>query len=123
MNPTLVQLESEALTVPHELGLPPCPHVLLDVGRELRSEAPDVRKVARLIAHDATSAAMILKAVNSPYYGLSNKARSIQQAIAHLGANRTSLLLAGLLLRNAFPSTSRAAICRGRAMHFIFPIP
>jgi HD-like signal output (HDOD) protein len=112
MNPSLATLEAEALAIPHELGLPPCPQVLLEVGRELRRESPDAQKVAHLIAHDAISAAMILKTVNSPYYGLSNKARSVQQAIAYLGLNRTACLLAGLLLRNAFPSTSKAAMVR-----------
>ena len=112
MNASLAQLEAEAIAVPHVLGLPPCPQVLLDVGRELRCETPDVQKVAHLITHDAASAAMILKTVNSPYYGLSNKARSVQQAIAYLGLNRTACLLAGLLLRNAFPSSSKAAMAR-----------
>ena len=101
MKLSLATLEAEALEVPHALGLPPCPHVLLEVGRELRCESPDVQKVAHLIANDAATAAMILKTVNSPYYGLSNKARSVQQAIAYLGLNRTACLLAGLLLVTA----------------------
>jgi HD-like signal output (HDOD) protein len=112
MNPSLAQLEAEAIAIPHGLGLPPCPQVLVDIGRELRSETPDVQKIAHLITLDAASAAMILKTVNSPYYGLSNKARSVQQAVAYLGMNRTACLLAGLLLRNAFPSTSKAAMAR-----------
>ena len=112
MNPSLARLEAEALAIPHTLGLPPCPQVLIDIGRELKSEAPDVQKIAHLITHDAASAAMMLKTVNSPYYGLSSKARSVQQAIAYLGLNRTACLLAGLLLRNAFPSSSKLAMAR-----------
>lgn len=112
MQSNLAQLEAEALAVPHALGLPPCPQVLLEMGQELRCEKPDMEKVARLITHDATSAAMILKTVNSPYYGLSNKARSVQQALAYLGLDRTACLLAGLLLRNAFPSSSNGAMAQ-----------
>jgi len=54
----------------------------------------------------------MLKTVNSAWYGLIQKARSVQQAIAYLGLERTSLLLAGLLLRNVFPSSHRQAMSR-----------
>jgi HD-like signal output (HDOD) protein len=110
MTHSLVQLEAEALAVVHKLGVPPCPQVLSDVSRELRHGTPDVQKIAASITHDAVSSAAILKTVNSPYYGLMNKARSVHQAIAYLGLDRTAMLLAGLLLRNAFPSTNKRAM-------------
>jgi HD-like signal output (HDOD) protein len=109
---TLPQLEAEALAAVHKLGVPPCPRVLVEIGRELRLECPDVHKIAGLITQDATSSAAILKTVNSAFYGLASKVRSIQQAMAHLGLNRTAYLLAGLLLRNAFPSSDRNALAR-----------
>lgn len=109
---SLAQLEAEALAAVHKLGVPSCPQVLIEIGRELRLESPDVHKVANLITHDAAGSAAILKTVNSAFYGLSSKARSVQQAIAFLGLNRTAYLLAGLLLRNAFPSSNKRALVR-----------
>ncbi len=111
-NYTLAQLEAEALAAVNKLGVPPCPHVLSEIGRELRREAPEVHKIAELITHDATSSAAILKTANSALYGLSSKARSVQQAIAYLGLEHTSYLLASLLLRNAFPSSNKDALLR-----------
>jgi putative nucleotidyltransferase with HDIG domain len=111
-NVSLAQLEAEALAAVNKLIVPPCPHVLSEIGRELRREAPDVRRIAEQITHDATSSAVILMTVNSAIYGLSSKARSVQQAIANLGLDHTSYLLAGLLLRNAFPSSDKGALMR-----------
>ena len=111
-NFTLAQLEAEALAAVNKLGVPPCPHVLSEIGRELRRERPDVNKIAEQITHDATSSAAILMTVNSEIFGLSSKARSIQQAIAHLGLDRTSYLLASLLLRNSFPNSNKEALTR-----------
>ena len=111
-NISLAQLEAEALAAVNKLIVPPCPHVLSEIGRELRREVPDVRRIAEQITHDATSSAVILMTVNSAFYGLSSKARSVQQAIANLGLDHTSYLLAGLLLRNAFPSSDKGALMR-----------
>ena len=109
---TLAQLEAEALAAVNGLGVPPCPHVVSKIGRELRSEVPDVHKIAELITHDATSSAVILKTANSGLYGLSSKARSVQQAIATLGLSHASYVLASLLLRNAFPKSNKGALAR-----------
>jgi HD-like signal output (HDOD) protein len=86
--------------------------VLAEIGRELRRETPDVQKIANLITHDVANSAMILKTVNSAFFGLDSKARSVQQAIAHLGSQRTATLLAGLLLRNAFADANNRALVR-----------
>jgi HD-like signal output (HDOD) protein len=112
MSHTLARLEAEALAAVHKLGIPPCPQVLADIGRELRGETPDAQKVGNLVTHDASCSAGVLKTVNSPYYGLATKARSVQQAIGYLGVNRTCYLLAGLLLRNAFPTAAKRSMVR-----------
>ena len=73
------------------------------------AQAPAVPEIG---IGNLASAATLLKTVNSSWYGLANKARSVQQAIAYLGLERTSLLLAGLLLRNVFPSSQRRAMAK-----------
>lgn len=106
------RLEDYAEAIVRKLQLPPCPDILTSMGRELAREHPDVQRIATEAAKDVASSATLLKTVNSAWYGLANKARSVQQAIAYLGLERTSLLLAGLLLRNVFPSTRRQAMAR-----------
>jgi putative nucleotidyltransferase with HDIG domain len=84
----------------------------MDIARELRRDMPDSHKVVQLVMRDVAASAALLKTVNSAFYGLVTKARSIQQAIAYLGLDRTALLLAGLLLRNAFPKSNSMAMAR-----------
>lgn len=104
------RLEDYAEAIVRKLQLPPCPQILATMGRELAREHPDVQRIATEAAKDVSSSATLLKTVNSAWYGLTTKARSVQQAIAYLGLERTSLLMAGLLLRNVFPSTRRPAM-------------
>lgn len=106
------QLEDYAEVIVRELQLPPCPRILADIGRELGKEHPDMQKIALEASRDVSSSATLLKTINSAWYGLTHKARSVQQAIAYLGLERTSLLLAGLLLRNVFPSSHRQGMVR-----------
>jgi HD-like signal output (HDOD) protein len=104
------RLEDYAEAIVRKLQLPPCPDILASMGRELAREHPDVQRIAAEASKDVSSSATLLKTVNSAWYGLANKARSVHQAIAYLGLERTSLLMAGLLLRNVFPSTRRQAM-------------
>jgi HD-like signal output (HDOD) protein len=105
-------LEARAEQFVRTLALPPCPEILARIAQEVRADTPDVRKVGDLVTRDVATAAGVLKTVNSAGYALSRPARSVQQAIAYLGLERTALLLAGLLLRNAFPRSDRAAMAR-----------
>ncbi|MCC6535365.1 MAG: HDOD domain-containing protein [Burkholderiales bacterium] len=110
--PQFTHLEEQAENFVRKLDLPPCPEIIADIVRELRRDVPDVQKIAGWVSRDVAAAAGLLKTVNSAWYGIAAKARSVQQAIAYLGLDRTALLLAGLLLRNAFPSSSRPAMRR-----------
>src|SRR5688572_5372196 len=106
------QLQDRAEEVVRKLALPPCPEVLAQIAREVRADTPDVRRIGDLVSRDVAAAAGVLKTVNSAAYGLRGAARSVQQAIGYLGLDRTALLLAGLLLRNAFPRSNRPAMVR-----------
>lgn len=48
---------------------------------------PDLRTMAKLISQDPRLAGGLLKAVNSPFFGLANCIASIQQAVNLLGCN------------------------------------
>ena len=99
-------LDREAEQIVREIGIPPCPAILTRLMQEMRSEEPDFGKLGKLISGDVSLAAAMMKTVNSPFYGLRNKATSVTQAIALLGLRQVAELVSGLLLRQAFPGGS-----------------
>ena len=93
-----------------EIGVPPCPRVLTDFIAETKLEEPDFRRLSHLVNKDTALAASILKTINSPFYGLSKKVRTVQEALALLGLRETTRLISGLLLRRAFASCDSPAM-------------
>ena len=61
---------------------------------------PDLEVIARLISQDPGLSGSLLKIVNSPYYGLSNKIASIQRAVNLLGS-RSIINLINQKIQNA----------------------
>ncbi len=109
---SFAQIEREAERIARELDLPPCPAVLLRFRQEFLAPEPDLRKLAALLGSDIGLSATLLKTVNSPFYGLTKKATSIEQALAVLGLHGAANLIAGLLLRRAFAAASGSALER-----------
>jgi len=105
-------IQSEAACIAKELDLPPCPSILARFTEEARAPQPDLRKLAALIASDIGLSAITLKTVNSPFYGLAQKATSVQQALALLGLRASANLVSGLLLLRAFPAASGSGMER-----------
>lgn len=93
-----------------EIGIPPCPAVLTEFMAESNKDDPDVRRLSHLVNKDVALAASVLKTVNSPLYGLSRKARTVQDALTLLGLREASRLIAGFLLRQAFASSNSPAM-------------
>lgn len=86
------------------IHLPPCPASLLAAMKEARSPDADMGRIVRLIGQDVGLSAPMLKLANSPYFGLRNKASSVQQAVAVLGLRNTVNLLSNVALRaNVMP--------------------
>lgn len=102
--PAHPSLETEADRIIAELGIPPCPALLAEVTREMRAPEPALRRLASLLTQDVAVSAALLKMVNSSFYGLASKATSIQQALSVLGLNAAANLVAGVMLRQAFPA-------------------
>ena len=86
-----------------DIGIPPRPAILTQLGRTVRSKDADIRRVERLLRGDVGLSAAILKLANSPFYGARRKAASVGEAIVFLGLDAVSRLVAGLLLKQAFP--------------------
>ncbi len=93
-----------------DIGIPPCPQVLIDVMAALHADDPDYADVARLISPDAGLASAVIATVNSPFYGLSKKVASVRDGCSYLGLRSTALLVTGLLFRRAFASGNAKAL-------------
>lgn len=83
-----------------EIGIPPCPEILLNLLTESRKEEPDFQRIQKLISADVGLAAALIKTVNSPFYGLRIKVQSVMQAIHIMGLSRMFLMVTGMVLRD-----------------------
>lgn len=81
------------------LGIPPCPKILLDLSEEARKEEPDFQRIEKLICADVGLSAALIKTINSPFYGLRNKVHSVMQAIHMLGLSQLSMMVMSMVLR------------------------
>ena len=68
------------------ISVPAQPQIMVDLQMEQHMPDPDLDVIARLISQDPGLSGALLKIVNSPYYGLSNKIASIKRAVDLLGS-------------------------------------
>jgi len=68
------------------ISVPAQPQIMVDLQMEQYMPDPDLEMIAKLISQDPGLSGALLKIVNSPYYGLSNKIASIQRAVNLLGS-------------------------------------
>jgi HD-like signal output (HDOD) protein len=84
--------------------LPTLPGVAIKILQAMQREAPDIGEIAEVISADAPLSANVLRVVNSPFYGLSNKITSVHHAMVYLGLNTVkTLALSFSLLRGLRP--------------------
>ena len=69
------------------ISVPPQPQIMVDLQMEQVMPSPDLRAIAKLISQDPGLSGALLKVVNSPFFGLTNRIASIQQAVNLLGCN------------------------------------
>ena len=87
-----------------DVGIPPCPEILDRFMREMRNFEPDFAKLEKIITTDVSVSAGLIKTANSSLFNLRQKVRSVSEALAILGLRTTMLTVAGIILRNTFPS-------------------
>ncbi len=68
------------------ITIPPQPQIMVDLQFEQYMPDPDLETIAKLISQDPGLSGALLKLVNSPHFGLSNKIGSIQRAVNLLGS-------------------------------------
>ncbi len=96
---TLSRQDAEKLV--ESIGIPPRPAVVLAVMDEKSRDEPDLALIGEIISRDVGVSAALLKAVNSPLFGLPRKVHSVAQAVNLLGLSRVATLVNSLALRTS----------------------
>lgn len=86
-----------------DVGIPPCPGILNRFMAEAEKDEPDYHRLATIISADVGLSAGLIKTANSPYFGMRQRVRSLNEALTVLGLNTASRAVAGIVLRNSFP--------------------
>lgn len=82
-----------------DIPIPPRPKVVQQMQEEMAKAEPDMRRIAQIVGQDVGLTVAVLKLVNSPLYGLSRKADSIDQAVGMIGLKQLGILVAALAMR------------------------
>ncbi|MEJ2455347.1 MAG: HDOD domain-containing protein, partial [Candidatus Thiodiazotropha sp.] len=99
-NALLQDLESD------QLILPSLPDVAVRLGRAMRDENTNARKLANVIQTDPVITAKLIRAANSPLYAGVTPVDSCAAAIIRLGADTTHKLVLTFALRELFKTRS-----------------
>lgn len=86
--------------------IPPQPRILMELSSEASKPEPDPQVFARLVSKDVGLSAAVLKTINSPFYGLSRRVDSVQQATMMLGLTTLKNLLTGMILKDTLSGKS-----------------
>lgn len=90
-----------------DLAIPPRPQVVTVLFEEMSKDEPDLKRVTQQIAGDVGLSAGMLKAANSPLFGLAKKVSSVPQAVSVLGLRHVSNIATGLAIRHALKAPAK----------------
>ena len=108
--PVSTPLSYEATSrIIESVRIPSAPAVFMDLHALMQQDEPDIEAVAATISRDPGLAALVLKTLNSPFFGLRNKVTSIRQATVLLGLLNVSNIVAGLALQRAMEESGGPA--------------
>ena len=83
-------------------AVPAQPKLLLTLLKLMAEPNPDINAIAECISKDIAVSAAILKAVNSPLYGLSRTVTDIKMSVNYIGIYGVVMLVTGSLLKKSF---------------------
>jgi HD-like signal output (HDOD) protein len=80
--------------------IPPRPQIVADIQIESAMPDPDINVISSIIAKDAGISGSLIKAVNSPLFGLSGTIKSVNHAVSLMGMNSVISIVTALSLKN-----------------------
>ncbi|GAB6040949.1 HDOD domain-containing protein [Endothiovibrio diazotrophicus] len=94
------------------IQIPPQPNTLLEVERETRKSEPSLHTLSHIVSRDVGVSAGILKAVNSPLFGMRKTISSIEHAVNLLGIRNIQSVVASMSLRESINKHGSPALDR-----------
>jgi HD-like signal output (HDOD) protein len=91
-------------------NLPTLPVIVHQIQKLIENPNSNMSQIALIITRDQSTAARVVRLVNSAFYGLGNKISSIQQAIMLLGLNTVKNLVIGVSVVKTFEGVHNATI-------------
>jgi putative nucleotidyltransferase with HDIG domain len=88
-------------------NLPTLPHILLKLLDACNRDNIDFDEVAAIVSTDPALSAMLLKLVNSAYFGLPRKIQDVSQAVVYVGASGMKNMALCSCLVEAFPKPEK----------------
>ncbi len=85
----------------HGFNIPSKPATLTKLQVIMSQEDPSIFEMASVISKDVGLSAAIIKTINSPIYGMSNRISDVKQAAMLLGLSYLSAIVVGILLRQS----------------------
>ena len=109
----MTNLTDQALNV-IEKGflIPPKPAILEQLQQLASASAPSLEEIGQLVATDVGLSSAILKAINSPFFGMSRSISDVKQAVFFLGAANILNLVTAEKLRQALSGKSSISLER-----------
>lgn len=92
--------------------IPPCPQIVADIQLECAMPDSDINVIAGLINRDAGIAGSVLKAINSPLFGLAGKVKSVTHAVNLLGLKSVINIVTALSLKKVLSDDNVSAMNR-----------
>ncbi len=86
------------------IGIPSQPRVIMDIDQEMKKEDPDFRVISDLVRRDVALSAKVLKVCNSPFFGLRQKADTVNKALNVLGMKNFKNVILASALRDTMNS-------------------
>ena len=83
-------------------SIPAKPEILIKLENILAGDEVSVSDVAKLISMDVGLSSVILKTINSPFYGMTTPIGDIRQAVMLLGIQIIKAVMTGVLLRQSY---------------------
>jgi len=79
--------------------IPPRPQIVADIQIESAMPEPNINAIAKLISQDASISGSVIKAINSPLFGLAGKVKSISHAVNLMGLESIVNIVTALSLK------------------------
>jgi HD-like signal output (HDOD) protein len=102
MNSMLIVDQNVLDDIGKGFAVPAQPKLLLELLKLMAEPSPDVNAIAACISKDIAVSAAILKAINSPLYGLGRTVTDIKMSVNYIGIYGVIMLVTGSLIKKSF---------------------